>query len=140
MRFSTEEDVTFEGCKYDVQNTEIIADINGKYENSMDDCNNTANIMAILSYILMIIGTVGIVDTFLDHFEFSLIFFLLYIVSGVFAIAIRIKFPENMLGKMLIKDFIIGLVAFGILAFVLIKVNSCMNSCNNFLDGCARMG
>ncbi len=64
MRFSAEEDVTFEGCKYDVQNTEIIADINGKYENSMDDCNNTANIMAILSFILMIIGTVGIVDIF----------------------------------------------------------------------------
>ena len=32
MRFSAEEDVTFEGCKYDVQNTEIIADINGKFK------------------------------------------------------------------------------------------------------------
>lgn len=140
MRFSAEEDVTFEGCKYDVQNTEIIADINGKYENSMDDCNKTSNIMVILSYILMIIGTLGIINTFLDHFEFSLIFFLLYIVSGVFAIAIRIKFPENMLGKMLIKNFIGGLIAFGILAFVIIKVNSCMNTCYEEAQGCCKMG
>ena len=142
MRFSAEEDVTFEGCKYDVQNTEIIADINGKYKKSKDKRNKTAKTLSTLSTILMIIALVGSSIDFFDDFKISIIFFLLYIVSVVLAIALRIIFPENMSGKVLIRSYTILYVIFFVIFMIvlIVAVHSCMNSCNDFLVGCARMG
>lgn len=127
MRFSAEEDVTFEGCKY---------------KNSKDNRNKTANALVILSTILMIIAVVGSSIDFFDDFQISLIFKLLFIISVVLAVALRIIFPENINGKVLIRVYTILYVTFFVILLIvlIVAMNSCMNSCNDFLVGCARMG
>ncbi len=145
MQFSKEGDVTFEGDKYDVQNTEIITNIRDKYENSEDNHNRTAGTMAGLSIILMIIAVVGSLVDFFAHFEISLVFGLFFIVSVVSAVALRIKFPENKLGKILIRVYItLALLVVGFLTFVIIScsiaIDSCIDSCCEAAEGCGKIG
>lgn len=141
MRFSTEEDVTFEGCKYDVQNTEIIADINGKYKNSNDKRNKTANALAGMSIVFMVIAVAIILINSCTHFRILLPFDLFAIVSVVLAIALRSKFPENKIGKILSTvGTILSVLVVCFLVIVIISCKIALDSCNDFLDGCARMG
>lgn len=105
----------------------------------------TPDILNALSIILMITASVGSLVNFLVNSDIPLIFGLFFIVSVVLAIAVRVIFPENKLGKNLIriyKALVVDCVV--VLVFVIIScsmaADSCMDSCCSELQGCGRIG
>lgn len=141
MLFSEKEDVTFAGNKCDAQNTEIIADIHDEYKNSKDDNKIIANTLAGLSIVFMVIAVAIIWVNSHTHFKILLPFNLFAIISVVLAIALRTIFPENKVGKIL--GTISTILSVLVLCFLVVVIISCkmaLDSCNDFLDGCARMG
>lgn len=128
MKFSAEEDVTFG---------------DGKYDKSKDNRKKTADIIAGLSVILMIIAVVG------SLVDFSLFFALCFIVSVVLAIALQLKFPENINGRVIIRVYhifflilVIFFLIFVIVGFfsIIFGMNSCMNSCCETAYVCGSIG
>lgn len=141
MQFSKEEDVTFAGNKCDVQNTEIITDIHDIYENPKDNRNRTANTLAGLSIVFMILAVASILVTSYSRFKISLPFDLFFIVSVVLAVALRSIFPENKIGKILSTvGTILSVLVLCFLVVVIISCKIAFDSCCNELEGCGRIG
>lgn len=145
MQFSQQDNVVFVGDKFSATKTEEITDISDRYRNLDDNHNSTANGLAGFSIILMIITVVGSIVSFFEYYEISLFFGFLFIVSVVLAVAVRVIYPENKFGRLLIKIYVALIILFSvILVFAIIScfiaADACIDSCCSELEGCGRIG
>lgn len=106
---------------------------------------NPPNILNGLSIISMITAIVGSLVTFFENGDIPLNFGLFFIAAVVLVIAVRVIFPENKLGKILIRIYIAIVDCVVVLAFVIIiscymAADSCIDSCCSELQGCGRIG
>lgn len=111
----------------------------------MDNRKITANILNGLSIISMITAVAGSLVNFFENYDIPLKFGLFFIVSVVLVIAVRVIFPENKLGKILIRIYIaLVLCAVGFFACVIIScymaADSCIDSCCSTAEDCGRIG
>lgn len=116
-----------------------------EYKASEDSDNVTANTIAGISAALMMITLIGSLSSFFEHYDISLVFGVPLIISVVLAIIVRVIFPENKFGKILMKTYrILVLLFIALLVFAVIScyiaMDSCIDSCCGTAEGCGRIG
>ncbi len=135
MQLPQENDVTFDENKKNFL----------KYKASEDSNNVTANTISGISAALMIITLAGSSSSFFEYSDISLVFGVPLIISVVLAIIVRVIFPKNKFGKILMKIYVTLVLLFiAFLVFVIIScsmaMDSCIDSCCSTAEGCGRIG
>lgn len=93
-----------------------------------------ADFMTICSLFLMIVTNAGSIISIMNYSDIPLSFGACFIVSVIILIAVRIKFPENKLSKIIMIIYIILTVILIILITALII--ACSNFTESFIDSC----